>query len=150
MITELDLKNPALKRAVKAVLTSGVSDDTVIGVMKEIIPATMYIPMKMKHEVEFNYRVGDSSINDKSFTSFPSFSKDNKKYVPVFTDGEEYRKFMDNGYDDYRACKIDYVTLAAMINSMKDFDGFLLDPYGSRLSFTRGIVEEINKHVEVS
>lgn len=145
---QLTLENSALK---ELIAKDHYENDDVIDIFNAAISTKFYIPINTDSSVSVNITEGkEDTIRDFKKMSLPCLKYENGvSYLPVFTDGEEYVKYAD-GRETYRPCIISFDALATLIDSEQSFDGFILDPLGNSLPFTRNTLDLIHQLIEGS
>lgn len=122
------------------------SESDIRNIIAIAINSSFYIPAKTDNNVDINLVEGvDPEILKKKNVAFPciSYGDDNKlRLLPVFTDMDEFKKYLDNGHKG-NPYIIEFGALANLIESTEQYDGFMLNMYGRALPFTRDILSTI-------
>lgn len=109
------------------------------------INSSFYIPAKVDNNVDINLVEGmDPEILKKKNVAFPclNFEEKGGSLLPAFTDIEEFNKYLENGHEG-KPYIIDFGSLAHLVESTEQYNGFMLNMYGRALPFTKEILSTI-------
>lgn len=143
----LQLQNTELR---KAISKEKYGPEDIKEIITAIIDADLYIPIHVISGALIEEADGFKDIQETRDCSLPCIKHEEHGYMlPIFTNGDEFNEFnsrhKDNTYVPY---VITFRNLAAFVEDRTEYDGFLLDPYGTSLPFTKEILYSIKKVLE--
>lgn len=146
---KLTLENKDLRRAINK---KTYNDSDVSEIINNIIEANLYIPVLVLNNtgIEMNEDgISDISIDTKAKLPSLKFEKLGDM-LPVFTNGEEFVAYRNGAEsrESYQPFVISFRTLGAFIEDRPEYNGFVLDPCGKKLPFTKEILHTIKMTLE--
>ena len=126
------------------------TEEDVKNIIAVAINSKFYIPTKVESEMKVEFTEGsDADYSDKKSVAFPCFSFEEGNMLPIFTDLDEYNKYIQAG-NKGNPYIIEFGDLAKLIEDTERYDGFMLNMYGRHLPFTKNILSVIHDSLVVN
>jgi len=143
---EQDLENQALIEAI-AEMRKNFNVETQNKVLNAAIMAEYYVPAKLSTKQQI---VADASnkieFQEQPQATFLFITNDRgETYVPAFTDQEQARKFRSE--EKFQLFSMKFPDIAGFTEKVPNVNGFIINPDGEALPFTKSILEAIKSEI---
>ncbi|MFR6257164.1 MAG: SseB family protein [Anaerovoracaceae bacterium] len=141
------VKNEELKNAIRD-FTKNSSEKNYVKLLNEVVAARLLIPVYMDRKPEYDEKLQEIVLEKDTQISFELIkSEKGSLYYPVFTDGAEMRKCVED--KDQQSLIVNFDDLAAMLlQPQNKVEGFSVNPLSDDIRFSAEMVEAMKKDME--